>query len=98
MFDRMDHSMTVHEGLPRTRAAEGNIVQGHGELRPEHVCLRYKLMVFAATEFERLFGAVDSASRFSPPRVELGRYQTRGSLCHVKHKSEESMHRGATAC
>lgn len=59
LFERMDHAMTVHEGLLRTRVAEGRIVEGHGDLRPEHICLVDPPMVFDALEFDPRLSEVD---------------------------------------
>jgi len=59
LFERMDHATTVHEGLLRARVAEGRIVEGHGDLRPEHVCLVDPPMVFDALEFDHRLSDVD---------------------------------------
>lgn len=59
LFERMDRVMTVHEGLLRARVAEGHIVEGNGDLRPEHVCLVDPPMVFDALEFDHRLSEVD---------------------------------------
>lgn len=41
------------------RATSGRIVEGHGDLRPEHVCLLDPPVVFDCLEFNRAFRLVD---------------------------------------
>src|SRR5690606_27479579 len=38
--------------LVRRRLADGRIVEGHGDLRPEHVCLTEPIQIFDALEFD----------------------------------------------
>ena len=39
LLDRMDRAVARHEDLLRARVRGRHIVEGHGDLRPEHVCL-----------------------------------------------------------
>ena len=41
------------------RAAGGHVVDGHGDLRPEHVCLQQPPVVIDALEFNAALRAVD---------------------------------------
>lgn len=60
----------VHDALMRTlermpemfdrRAQEGRIVEGHGDLRPEHVCLEARPVIFDRLEFNRDLRRVDA--------------------------------------
>lgn len=43
----------------RVRAAQGEVVEGHGDLRPEHVCLTAAPVVIDCLEFNRLLRLVD---------------------------------------
>ncbi|RSZ32041.1 hypothetical protein EJO66_22600 [Variovorax beijingensis] len=54
-----DEALTLHEGLLRARVAEGRLVEGHGDLRAEHVCLVEPPAVFDALEFDARLGEVD---------------------------------------
>lgn len=59
LFERMEQATTAHEGLLRARVGEGRIVEGHGDLRPEHVCLIDPPMVIDALEFDLRLSDVD---------------------------------------
>jgi len=52
LLDRMDRAMVRHEGMLRVRVRERCIVEGHGDLRPEHVCLIEPPVVIDALEFD----------------------------------------------
>ena len=41
------------------RIAEGRIVEGHGDLRPEHICLRHPLATIDCLEFDREMRILD---------------------------------------
>ncbi len=49
---------TTPEMLDR-RVAEGRVIEGHGDLRPEHICLETRPIVFDRLEFNREFRLVD---------------------------------------
>lgn len=67
------------------RATEARIVEGHGDLRPEHVCLESPVVIFDRLEFNRAFRIVDVADelaflameceRLGAPRVEWELFQ-----------------------
>jgi aminoglycoside phosphotransferase family enzyme len=59
LFERMNDAMAANEGLLRARVAEGRIVEGHGDLRPEHICLVDPPIVFDALEFDSRLSEVD---------------------------------------
>jgi aminoglycoside phosphotransferase family enzyme len=48
-----------NEGLLDARAEGGYLVEGHGDLRPEHVCLREHPVVFDCLEFSERLRQVD---------------------------------------
>lgn len=55
------------------RAEEGRIVDGHGDLRPEHVCLLTPPVIFDRLEFNRQFRLVDPADELASLAVECER-------------------------
>lgn len=55
----MNDALSLHEGLLRARVAAGRLVEGHGDLRAEHVCLVDPPAVFDALEFDARLGEVD---------------------------------------
>lgn len=46
-------------GLLRRRVLAGRVVEGHGDLRPEHVCLTWPPVVIDCLEFNRFLRLVD---------------------------------------
>ncbi len=59
LLDRMDRAMVRHEDMLRARVRGRHIVEGHGDLRPEHVCLVEPPVVFDALEFDVRLREVD---------------------------------------
>ena len=55
------------------RAAEGRIVEGHGDLRPEHVCLESPPVIFDCLEFNRSFRIIDAADELAFLSMECER-------------------------
>lgn len=58
------------------RASQGRIVEGHGDLRPEHVCLLREPIVIDCLEFNREFRILD-------PADELGYLALECELLHA---------------
>lgn len=50
-MDRLDTALIQHAGLLGDRAAAGRVLDGHGDLRPEHVCLLVPPVVIDCLEF-----------------------------------------------
>jgi aminoglycoside phosphotransferase family enzyme len=70
------------------RATDGRVIEGHGDLRPEHVCVESLPVIFDRLEFNRAFRIIDPADelaflameceRLDAPQVEpelLGAYR-----------------------
>jgi aminoglycoside phosphotransferase family enzyme len=55
------------------RIKSGRIVEGHGDLRPEHVCLEPKLPIIDCLEFSRDLRIVDTADEFAFLMLECER-------------------------
>lgn len=62
-------------GLFDRRADEGRIVEGHGDLRPEHVCLLGEPVVIDCLEFNRGFRILDPADELGYLALECERLQ-----------------------
>ncbi len=54
----------------RRRVCDGRIVQGHGDLRPEHICLTRPPVVFDCVEFSQQLRQVDVADELAFLEVE----------------------------
>jgi aminoglycoside phosphotransferase family enzyme len=59
LLERMERALAVHDGLLRQRVRERRIVEGHGDLRPEHVCLVDPPVVIDALEFDVRLREID---------------------------------------
>ena len=55
------------------RASEGRIIEGHGDLRPEHVCLVSPPVIFDRLEFNRSFRIIDPADELAFLAMECER-------------------------
>lgn len=55
------------------RAAQGHIVEGHGDLRPEHVCLEQPPVIFDCLEFSRRLRTQDSVDDMGSLAMECDR-------------------------
>lgn len=55
----MQNVLDRHGGLLRGRVRQGRIVEGHGDLRPEHVCLCTPPVIIDCLEFNRSLRLVD---------------------------------------
>jgi uncharacterized protein len=58
-LDRFDRALAAAEPLLLARARAGGVVDGHGDLRPEHVCLIEPPCIIDCLEFSALLRAVD---------------------------------------
>jgi aminoglycoside phosphotransferase family enzyme len=59
LLDRLDAALRRIRPRLRERAQSGCIVDGHGDLRPEHVCLTDPIVIFDCLEFNRDLRLVD---------------------------------------
>lgn len=58
-LDRMDSALVDRAGILRERSRGGRIVDGHGDLRPEHVCLLQPPVIIDCLEFNAALRRVD---------------------------------------
>lgn len=59
LLDQLEAALTRIRPRLRERAQSGCIVDGHGDLRPEHVCLTDPIVIFDCLEFNRDLRLVD---------------------------------------
>jgi aminoglycoside phosphotransferase family enzyme len=59
VLDRLDAAIAQAQGLLEDRLRAGRILEGHGDLRPEHICLSEPLVIFDCLEFNRDLRLVD---------------------------------------
>jgi aminoglycoside phosphotransferase family enzyme len=62
-----------HGDLLEERARAGRIVEGHGDLRPEHICLGHPPAVIDCLEFNRQFRILDPADELAFLALECER-------------------------
>ena len=81
-LERLAHlQLRVLQGHPEwfdRRVMQGRIVEGHGDLRPEHVCLLAEPVVIDCLEFKREFRILD-------PADELGYLALECERLHAPH-------------
>ncbi len=70
ILDRMDAALRRHADRLRARAAQGQLVDGHGDLRPEHVCLEDEVAIFDCLEFSAELRMVDPVDELAYLGVE----------------------------
>ena len=61
--------------LLEQRARNGRIVEGHGDLRPEHVCVESPPVIYDRLEFNRAFRIIDPADELAFLAMECDRLE-----------------------
>lgn len=59
LLDRLDATLAANRTLLEARARDGHVVDGHGDLRPEHICLCDPIAIFDCLEFNSDLRQVD---------------------------------------
>lgn len=59
LLDLLDARLAASRSLLEERVSSGHIVDGHGDLRPEHICLREPIAIFDCLEFNVELRQVD---------------------------------------
>lgn len=59
LLDRVDRLLARAVPQIRTRIAAGCIVEGHGDLRPEHICLQQPPVIIDCLEFDQAMRILD---------------------------------------
>src|SRR6266850_901330 len=57
--------LLLDPAIVEQRAAQGRVVDGHGDLRPEHICLSEPVTIFDCIEFSRDFRSIDAADELA---------------------------------
>jgi len=65
--------LLLHGDTFDQRVAQGRIIEGHGDLRPEHICLRRPPVVFDCLEFDVQLRRLDLADELSFLAMECDR-------------------------
>jgi aminoglycoside phosphotransferase family enzyme len=71
--NRLRAFLAADRPLLRARAAEGRIVEGHGDLRPEHVFLMPEPVIIDCLEFSRALRLLDPADELAYLAMECAR-------------------------
>lgn len=59
LLDCLDARLAQARPVLEARAREGHVVDGHGDLRPEHICLNAPIVIFDCLEFNAALRQVD---------------------------------------
>lgn len=70
---RIEHVLHDRAELLKTRVEGGHVFEGHGDLRPEHVCLNRPPVVIDCLEFNRRFRLVDPVDELTYLSLECKR-------------------------
>ena len=73
ILDRMDAVLVGARSLLESRAAEGHLVDGHGDLRPEHICFEKSVVIFDCLEFSEALRQVDPVDEVAGLGMECAR-------------------------
>ena len=65
ILDGIENILSTQSGLLAARVESGRVVEGHGDLRPEHVCLNTPPVIIDCLEFNRLFRLTDPADELT---------------------------------
>lgn len=72
-FARQTHFLRRRPDFLQARARENRIVEGHGDLRPEHICLTDEPVIFDCMEFDRALRLLDPVDEISVLAMECER-------------------------
>ena len=64
-------TLAYHADWIRERAAQGKVLEGHGDLRPEHVCLEDQVSIIDCLEFSRELRLIDPADEIAYLALEM---------------------------
>lgn len=59
LLDLLDATLTTNRSLLERRVHDGAVIEGHGDLRPEHICLCEPVAIFDCLEFNKELRQVD---------------------------------------
>lgn len=70
--------ITRHEDLLQDRVRRGRVIEAHGDLRPEHICIGPEPAIIDCLEFNRAFRILDTAEELSYLAIECQRLGNSG--------------------
>ncbi len=73
LLDRIEAALQQIREPLRARVIAGHIVEGHGDLRPEHVCLTEPVVIFDCLEFNRDLRLLDPFDELTFLAMECAR-------------------------
>ena len=73
ILDRMDAALAGNRSHLQDRAAEGHLVDGHGDLRPDHICFEDGVVIFDCLEFNEVLRQVDPVDEVAGLKMECAR-------------------------
>jgi len=73
ILDRLDQRLAAAREILAMRLREGHVVDGHGDLRPEHICLTRPVIIFDCLEFNASLRPVDPFDEVALLGVECAR-------------------------
>jgi aminoglycoside phosphotransferase family enzyme len=80
-----------HEGLFDARIAAGRVVDAHGDLRPEHICLERPPQIIDCLEFSATLRLLDTAEEISFLALEcerLGHTELAARICELYRRGD----------
>ena len=73
VLGRMDKALDVYRSRLEARAVSRYLVDGHGDLRPEHICFVNGVIIFDCLEFSDALRQVDPVDEIAYLDVECSR-------------------------
>ena len=73
LVERMDGALAAYRSRLEARAAEGFLVDGHGDLKPEHICFQNGVIIFDRLEFSTQLRQVDPVDEIGYLAMECAR-------------------------
>jgi uncharacterized protein len=73
VLNRVDKALAAHRSRLEARAALGCLVDGHGDLRPEHICFQDGVIIFDCLEFSEVLRQVDPVDEIAYLDIECSR-------------------------
>jgi uncharacterized protein len=70
---RMEDALIANRSVIEARAARGFLVDGHGDLRPEHVCFQNGIVIFDCLEFSPTLRQIDPVDEIAYLAMECAR-------------------------
>ncbi len=73
VLNRVDRALSTYRPQLEERAAQGWLVDGHGDLRPEHICFQNGVIIFDCLEFNDALRQVDPVDEIAYLAIECSR-------------------------